>query len=206
LKFQRYHLFPSFLFRYYFSLWLIHPSTPNIQGFYVTTLLSVLNTNNSFLLPIQESSPEGESFHPERYSRILLSTPSTPPSLATSFSTSPTPASRFPLLVPQDSKVLVSTFGHGRHACPGASFALLITKIVVIQFFLRLKMFPKFGKVFVPETQIGGVGFVALFSVSFLSLFFPSPSFHFVLSFLLITYFPTDEPINNVSSSTSNSD
>ena len=56
----------------------------------------------------------------------------------------------------------VSTFGHGRHACPGRSFALMIAKIILLSIFENTDDFSLPKDVTwppaIPASQIGAVG------------------------------------------------
>ncbi len=52
---------------------------------------------------------------------------------------------------------VVSTFGHGRHACVGERFAIAAIKIVVSRFLERFEVEPCFDDVTLPSEQIGAV-------------------------------------------------
>jgi len=72
------------------------------KDYYVVTLLSVLNTNDTIIKPIV--SEKGETvlptdFYPERYARGNED-------------------AKLPYLLRPGMDFSVSTFGHGRHACP----------------------------------------------------------------------------------------
>eukprot|EP01102_Stenamoeba_stenopodia_P007771 TRINITY_DN2188_c0_g1_i2.p1 TRINITY_DN2188_c0_g1~~TRINITY_DN2188_c0_g1_i2.p1 ORF type:complete len:503 (+),score=85.20 TRINITY_DN2188_c0_g1_i2:62-1570(+) len=113
------------------------------KDYYVVTLLSVLNTSDTIVKPVVNEKNETvlpTDFYPERYARGSGED------------------SKLPYLLKPGMEYSISTFGHGRHACPGNSFAMLVIKIVVIRFITKLQLKPKFSNVFVPETQIGGVG------------------------------------------------
>lgn len=113
------------------------------KDYYVVTLLSVLNTNDTVVKPIVNDKGETvlpTDFYPERYARGRNDDV------------------KLPYLLKPGMDYSISTFGHGRHACPGNSFAMLVIKIVVIRFLTKLHLKPKFSNAFVPETQIGGVG------------------------------------------------
>lgn len=51
----------------------------------------------------------------------------------------------------------VSTFGHGRHACPAQRFSHHMAKIVVSRLFERFELAPRFGALQPSTRQMGGV-------------------------------------------------
>jgi cytochrome P450 len=60
-----------------------------------------------------------------------------------------------PELVP--GRETVSTFGHGRHACPAQRFSLHMARIVVSRLLERFELDPCFAAMEASRTQMGGV-------------------------------------------------
>ena len=54
-------------------------------------------------------------------------------------------------------KFSVSTFGHGTHACPGRTFALMVIKLVVCRYLTELDLTPTFTAPKVPPASVGAV-------------------------------------------------
>ena len=55
------------------------------------------------------------------------------------------------------TREVVSTFGHGIHACPGQRFAVATIKLAVAGYLGRLELTPRFGTARPPPKQIGAV-------------------------------------------------
>ncbi len=55
------------------------------------------------------------------------------------------------------SKEVVSTFGHGTHACPGQRFAIAVIKLAVAGYLERLELEPLFRSAAPPPEQMGAV-------------------------------------------------
>jgi cytochrome P450 len=55
------------------------------------------------------------------------------------------------------AKEVVSTFGHGTHACPGQRFAILVIKLAVAGYLSRLELEPLFEHAAPPPEQMGAV-------------------------------------------------
>jgi cytochrome P450 len=55
------------------------------------------------------------------------------------------------------SKEVVSTFGHGTHACPGQRFAIVVIKLAVAEYLNRLELEPLFRHAAPPPEQMGAV-------------------------------------------------
>ena len=64
---------------------------------------------------------------------------------------------RTKLVAPVPSREVVSTFGHGAHACPGQRFALSAIRASVGAHFARLEMTPRFTSAEPRPEQIGAV-------------------------------------------------
>lgn len=54
-------------------------------------------------------------------------------------------------------KEVVSTFGHGTHACPGQRFAIAVIKLAVAGYLTRLELEPQFSEAAPPDAQMGAV-------------------------------------------------
>jgi cytochrome P450 len=59
------------------------------------------------------------------------------------------------------ASVLSSTFGHGSHACPGRSFALSVSKLVVVMLLQELELQPQFKTAVVPPSSVGALARVS---------------------------------------------
>jgi cytochrome P450 len=69
------------------------------------------------------------------------------------------------MTVSQENENMVSTFGHGRHACPGERFALMMGKMVIARLVREFDFESAFaGKLPPPllTTQMGAVGRAAV--------------------------------------------
>jgi len=97
-------------------------------GYYIATILMVNNCNPEAVV----SHPPTE-FHPERYRKNRLDG------------------------CPAGKEFLVSTFGHGKHACPGERFSINALKVITSIILERLRIKPQFKNVSIPETQLGAV-------------------------------------------------
>ena len=53
--------------------------------------------------------------------------------------------------------VLSSTFGHGSHTCPGRSFALSISKLVVVMLLQEMELEAQFTTAVVPSSSVGAL-------------------------------------------------
>lgn len=100
-------------------------------GTYIATLLSVTNTDAqvpSLAMPLGE-------FHPERFQGAYLSSE----------------------LYPDPARYMISTFGHGPHACPGLKFATYVFKIVLAKYLSTFDFVPLFEQAHVPAGSVGAV-------------------------------------------------
>jgi len=98
------------------------------KGYYIATILMVNNCSPEAVV----NYPPTE-FHPERYKKNRLEG------------------------CPAGKEFLVSTFGHGKHACPGERFSLNAIKVIITIMLERLNLKPAFSTVKIPETQLGAV-------------------------------------------------
>ena len=55
------------------------------------------------------------------------------------------------------AREVVSTFGHGIHACPGQRFAIATIKLAIAAYLSRLELEPLFARAEPPPEQIGAV-------------------------------------------------
>ena len=62
-----------------------------------------------------------------------------------------------PSVYSTEVKCNVSSFGHGRHACPGQRFAMSVLKTVLVQYVTNLSIVPTFSNVAIPETSVGAI-------------------------------------------------
>lgn len=69
----------------------------------------------------------------------------------------PTHYRRGRLVAELPSKEVVSTFGHGTHACPGQRFAIMVIKLAVAEYLDRLELEPQFQRAAPPPEQMGAV-------------------------------------------------
>jgi cytochrome P450 len=69
----------------------------------------------------------------------------------------PTHYRRGRLVAQLPAKEVVSTFGHGTHACPGQRFAIMVIKLAVAGYLNRLELEPLFEQASAPPEQMGAV-------------------------------------------------
>eukprot|EP00007_Cunea_sp_BSH-02190019_P001101 CAMPEP_0174236214 /NCGR_PEP_ID=MMETSP0417-20130205/5412_1 /TAXON_ID=242541 /ORGANISM="Mayorella sp, Strain BSH-02190019" /LENGTH=503 /DNA_ID=CAMNT_0015314825 /DNA_START=114 /DNA_END=1625 /DNA_ORIENTATION=- len=134
-----------------FDLRCEHTTYTLPKGFYVATLLSVLNTQ-----PVAfEEDPSTDPKSHKRRTSCSSSSSHTPPDQfdPTRYSVATAQLST----VSQARENMVSTFGHGRHACPGERFALMVGKIVIARL-LHSFSFESFQPPPLLTTQMGAVG------------------------------------------------
>jgi cytochrome P450 len=101
-------------------------------GYYIATLLSCLNQQESLLLSASKFEPE---LHYERGGKLKEDS-----------------------LAAAGSDYCISTFGHGPHACPGKMFAIASAKSIIGSLLDQFDVSPPEGRVSIIETQMGAVG------------------------------------------------
>ncbi len=103
-----------------------------VPGYYIATLLSCLNQQETLLRSAAQFLPEE---HYDRGGKV-----------------------RPDALQKPGTEYAISTFGHGPHACPGKMFAVASAKAIVASLFERFDLQPPAKKVEIIPTQMGAVG------------------------------------------------